>query len=319
MEHGDVSGTVRVLSIAGTAQNGATILSRLLGSCDDFVAVGELGYLWRALAEDALCGCGSRVSSCPFWQAVGQEAFGGWDSVDPGDASRLRRAVAFEDRHLPQVAALPLIRRPRMWPTYNEVLRRYSFLLERVYQAIHVTSRGKVIVDSMKQLTHPYLLTTLPGLDVRVLHLVRDPRGVAYSGMKKVPRVGASSSEYRGRRTPTKSAVRWNLVNGAYRLLPRLGTATLTVRYEALVQQPREHVERIAAFAGAPVRSPDLRHIGREQVELGVDHMPFANRVRLQGERLMLRADEEWRARMTRGEQHLVSALTWPLRRQYGY
>jgi len=50
-----------------------------------------------------------------------------------------------------------------------------------------------------------------------------------------------------------------------------------------------------------------------------VDHMPFANRVRLQGERLRLRLDEEWRAEMGTTEQRLVSALTWPLRRQYGY
>jgi len=317
MRHAD--DPIRVLSISGTPQNGATILSRLIGTLDGFVSVGELGYLWRALAEDASCGCGRPFSACPFWRAVGQEAFGGWDSVDAEYASGLRRALAFENRRLPQVAALPFIRRPGMWPEYGETLRRYSFLLERLYRAIHATSGGSVIVDSMKQPSHLYLLTTLPSLDVRAVHLVRDPRGVAYSGMKTVQRAGAPSGGYRGQRTPTNSALRWNLVNSACRLLPRLGTATLTVRYEALVRQPREHIERIAAFAGERVEGADLGFLGEEEVEVGVDHMPFANRVRLQGERLKLRLDEEWRAEMGGTEQRLVSALTWPLRRQYGY
>jgi Sulfotransferase family len=310
---------VRVLSIAGTAQNGATILSRLLGTLDGFVAVGELGYLWRALAQDALCGCGRPFRACPFWQDVGEEAYGGWDSVDPEHASRLRRAVAFENRRLPQIAALPLIRRPGLSSGYRETLRRYSALLEPLYRAIHTTSGGKVIVDSMKQPSHPYLLATLPTLDVRVVHLVRDPRGVAYSGTRVVQRVGAPSHEFRGRRTPLNSAVRWNLVNGAYRLLPRLGTETMTVRYEALVRSPRDHVVRIADFAGAPVDPAQLGFIGEGAVQLGVDHMPFANRVRLQGERLTLRADQEWQAQMGDGDRRLVSALTWPMRRQYGY
>jgi hypothetical protein len=105
---------------------------------------------------------------------------------------------------------------------------------------------------------------------------------VAYSGTRAVQRVGAPSHEFRGRRTPLNRAVRWNLVNGAYRLLLRLGTETMTVRYEALVRSPRDHVVRIADFAGAPVDPAQLGFIGEGAVQLGVDHMPFANRVRLQ-------------------------------------
>ena len=93
----------------------------------------------------------------------------------------------------------------------------------------------------------------------------------------------------------------------------------MTVRYEALVRSPRDHVVRIADFAGAPVAPAQLGFIGEGAVQLGVDHMPFANRVRLQGERLTLRADQEWQAQMGDGDRRLVSALTWPMRRQYGY
>jgi hypothetical protein len=32
-----------------------------------------------------------------------------------------------------------------------------------------------------------------------------------------------------------------------------------------------------------------------------------------------LRADQEWQAQMGDGDRRLVSALTWPMRRQYGY
>jgi len=36
---------IEVLCLAGTSQNGATLLTRMLGRLPGFVAVGEIGYL----------------------------------------------------------------------------------------------------------------------------------------------------------------------------------------------------------------------------------------------------------------------------------
>jgi hypothetical protein len=48
-----------------------------------------------------------------------------------------------------------------------------------VYRALHEITGGKIIVDSMKVPAHVYLMSRLPGVHVRLAHLVRDPRGYA--------------------------------------------------------------------------------------------------------------------------------------------
>ena len=76
-------GRISVLCIGGTGQNGATLLSRMLGQIPGFVAVGELGRLWDwGLIGNRPCGCGAPFSDCPFWSRVGDAAFDGWDAID---------------------------------------------------------------------------------------------------------------------------------------------------------------------------------------------------------------------------------------------
>jgi hypothetical protein len=82
---------VRVLLVAGTGQNGATLLSRVLGGVPGFCAIGEIGHLWdTALIDGRECGCGKSVRGCPFWSEVGKQAFGAWDNVDARHATELR-------------------------------------------------------------------------------------------------------------------------------------------------------------------------------------------------------------------------------------
>ena len=54
---------VRVLLIAGTGQNGATLLSRVLGSLPGFCSIGEIGHLWdKALIDERPCGAVDRFA-----------------------------------------------------------------------------------------------------------------------------------------------------------------------------------------------------------------------------------------------------------------
>ena len=63
--------------------------------------VGELVDLARSVAPaDELCGCGEPFSRCPLWTQVGEVAFGGWTAGRARPAGRLQRAAA-RQRHLP--------------------------------------------------------------------------------------------------------------------------------------------------------------------------------------------------------------------------
>ena len=75
---------------------------------------------------------------------------------------------------------------------------------------------ASVIVDSSKIPTHTLLLARSRELDVRMVHLVRDSRGVAYSNQKHVvKRVTTGEPTLLPRYSAVRSGVRYDLYNAA--------------------------------------------------------------------------------------------------------
>src|SRR5919198_4383583 len=112
---------LRVINIVGTGRSGSTLIEVLLAQLPGFVDVGELRYVWyRRLVKkgNVLCGCRALLSECPFWERVGDEAFGGWDRLDAAEVRALERSVE-RNRYM------PLLVEPRAWPAYERKLDAY--------------------------------------------------------------------------------------------------------------------------------------------------------------------------------------------------
>ncbi len=315
----DVSQRVPVVCIGAIGQSGSTLLSRMLGQVPGYIAVGETGWIWdKGLLEDMECGCGAPFRSCAFWTEVGRVAFGGWDAVDAPEAARLRDHLTLRGR-APHPFALPLVVMPSLSRNFGRDLVRYEALLRRLYAGIHEASGGRTIVDSMKQPAHVYLVSRMRGVDARVVHLVRDARGVAYSKTKFIHRQGARADEFRVRRKPAKATEKWIWMNLAFEALPLLGVTTARVRYESLVSSPGLTLERAFRDLGAPVSPTDLGFIHEDGVDLSTDHFAAGSRMRMDSGRIPLVTDDAWRRALPRDQQRLVTALSWPLLRRYGY
>ena len=68
---------IKVVYIAGHNRSGSTLLDRMLGQIEGFIAVGELRQLWwRGLEENQACGCGAPFHDCRFWAEVIRTAYG---------------------------------------------------------------------------------------------------------------------------------------------------------------------------------------------------------------------------------------------------
>ncbi|HET6214816.1 MAG TPA: sulfotransferase, partial [Micromonosporaceae bacterium] len=174
---------MRVLFLGGLGRSGTTLVERILGQLPGVCSLGEVVHLWRRdLRDDERCGCGVRFSACDFWRAVGDRAFGGWSRVDLSRVLALQAAVE-RTRHIPWLAA------PRLaGPARRELVAEYAGYYARVYNAAAQVAGASVVVDSSKHAALAYCLAGTPDLDLRVLHVVRDARGVAYSWTKRVPR-----------------------------------------------------------------------------------------------------------------------------------
>lgn len=327
---------MELLCIAGTGRNGATLLTRMLGELPGYVGVGELGFLWdKGLIKNQDCSCGLPFLSCPFWEQVGKEAFGGWDQVDARRITMLRESASLRRRHLSLWMSLPFLLSPRLSPTYRRQLLDYAEVMGRLYRGIHAASGGRIIVDSMKRPYHVLLSRHMPGIDLSVAHLVRDARGVVYSRFKVVDRRQATvatdllrvraqaarkGATTRGGHPPIPSAFHWLSVNLAFQMvLRRLSIPTSVVRYEDLVQKPRQILRQLTGAADDDLVFVRENEVRGNDVDLPPGHLVAGNQFRLSSGHLPLREDDAWRTGLARRQRRAVELLTWPLMRRYAY
>ena len=304
----------RILFVGGCGRSGSTLLDRILGQVDGLWSVGEIVHIWRrGVGDNQLCGCGEPFRACPFWTKVGDEAFGGWDALDNEEMLRLQARV---DRH----RYVPLMIAPWLSRRYRRDLERYADLLGRLYAAIRSASGATMIVDSTKHASYAFLLRHVPGVDLRIVHLARDARGVAYSWTKEVAKPEVTDhTEYMPRYSPARMSARWVIYNLLFHLLKVTGTRSVFVRYESLVRRPRPELERILSLC-EPSVPRDLEFLDDDgAVELAPTHTVAGNPMRFKQGRVTLRLDEQWRSAMPAAQRTLVTALTWPLMRAYGY
>lgn len=304
---------VSVLFLAGLGRSGSTIIANVLGQHPDAVSVGEVVHLWtRGLADNERCGCGQPLRECDFWSEVGRVAFGSWDALDLDAHHALGRTID-RNRYIPLMVA------PRLARGRRTAQQRYTDVLTKLYRAIRTVSGASVIVDSTKHASYAYLLSTMPSIDLRVAHLVRESQGVAHSWAKVVARPEVTTgSDDMPRYSPTQTSGKWIAYNALLHGLAPLRTPRQLFRYEDVIGSPRMSFRNLARLADLDP-APLLDLVGQDWVELAPTHTVAGNPSRFQHGRVDLRLDREWVDKMPTTDRRLVTALTWPMARAYGY
>jgi len=308
---------VTVMYIGGHGRSGSTVLAQTLGQIPGFVNAGELWQVWyRGIRENERCGCGQLFYSCEFWRAIGDEAFGGWDNVDV-DKMLAFRPFLKRPRYIPYyaLAAKANVRTRRM----NTLLEECGPILERLYRAIQTVSGARVVVDSSKFVSYAVLLSLLSFADLRVVHLIRDSRAVAYSWGRTKESPAVVGGRLMPRLSPAQASRVWSVQNGSYSLLSSF-VCLSRLRYEDFVNDPTLYLAELLIRVGFDDESRSVRDVlhGRE-VSLSVDHTVSGNPGRFRTGSIELQPDEEWKVKMRSADKHVVTALTAPLLLKYGY
>ncbi|WP_059009408.1 sulfotransferase [Streptomyces specialis] len=305
---------VRVLYIGGVGRSGSTVLSRALGELPGFFHVGELVFLWsRGATRNELCGCGARFLDCPFWSDVGKRAFGGWEAAEPARVTALQHAVD-RTRYLPRLLT------PDPGRDFRLRLGELTALLGRLYTAIQEVSGCAVVVDSSKHVSYAATLRRVPSVDLRLLHVTRDSRGVAHSWAKKVKRPEVVDQDaYMANIPVPRLAARWSAFNGLFDVLRLVHRNALGLRYERFVADPAAALTRVAALAGRELKPGDLDFVQEAGLRLSAEHSVSGNPMRFTNGPVPLRVDDAWRSAMPPGDRAVVTALTAPGMLRYGY
>ncbi|NLE59847.1 MAG: sulfotransferase [Planctomycetes bacterium] len=323
---------INVAYILAASHSGSTLLAMLLGSHPQACTVGELKLNGSAMGELARyrCSCGVPVLTCSFWQKVQaqMEARGHEFRLDDAgtDYRDVRSAYARRLlRPLCRGRALEAVRDLGLWlsPVWRRALpkihRRNADLMESIMQI----TGSRVIIDSSKNgLRLKYLLRN-PGLGVKVIHLVRDGRGVSLTYMDPAGyadaadaglRSGGNGGDRAWERLPIAQAAReWRRNNEeAENVLKTLPSSQyVRLRYEDLCAEPLAICERLFRFLALP--PSDAPRQFRE-----FEHHVIGNGMRLDvGSTVAL--DERWRRRLSPAELDVFQDVAGPTARRYGY
>lgn len=308
-----MSGTeVQVTYIAGLGRSGTTVLDQLLGSRPGFFSAGELMFIWRnGVLLDWSCACGMPFSSCPFWCTVRRT-----------DPSLLTRELAIAVVKVQQQAIRNRLMYRLWWAggrrrAIKDLPPQYFDYLRRLYRAIWTASDGLTIVNSSKDPIYAHLLIESGATaTIDLIHMVRDPRAVAYSRMQRLlDRSSPGAAEYLGSKPPALSAALWVEWNATIERIGKvLPTRYQLVRYEDFVKDPEPCIRHLA------VRRLSDDKVLPDPIEDGhVWHTVFGNPSRLRRGPIIVRPDLRWLQGMHTADVRTVNLVTAPLLRRYGY
>ncbi|GGL05946.1 hypothetical protein Sme01_56120 [Sphaerisporangium melleum] len=297
----------RVLYITGWLRSGSTLVGNVLNELPGVVHAGELHYLWQngvlRAGTNSVCGCGEQVRACSLWSAV-------LASTGEDDLTALARRMTAAQRRLLRTrhtrARLAELRPGGAAPApVTAVLDRMAGL----YRELAARGGERLVVDGSKYPAEAAALLGRDDLDVRVLHVVRDPRATALSYHR--------SKQYIDPMSPAASTAYWTAFNlASERVGAAAGGRYLRVRHEDLARRPAEVIGQVMEFAGLDDPSPVA---AGGTVLLGPNHTVTGNPDRLTHGAVTIRPDERWRTELPSRHTLTATALAFPLLARYGY
>ncbi len=306
---------IRVAFIVGAGRSGSTVMDIVLGNHPDVASVGELCNLHRSgWTNNEYCACGDRGQQCNFWSDVFRE----WTAQSSAaEVSRyLDLQEKFENfRHFGRSRWLRL-GRERIWQ--SQEFQDFTAQTGQLYKAIAAVSGKRIIVDSSKNPLRAAILSRVPEVDLRLIHLVRDGRAVAWSRQKAFEKdeKGGVASGIRSR--PIWYSVTWwtivNMISGLVRRTQ--SDKSLLVRYEDFVADPRTSLDQIGDLVGVDLGSVTQGLLDGDAMQ--VSHAIAGNRVRMTGS-VKLKADLEWQRMLPTRERRICWAIAGWMLYSYQY
>ena len=308
---GDAAAPPRVLFVGGSGKSGSTLLGALLGRRSGLFNGGEMNLFWgKWLDPGERSGCGTRLDECPFWSAVVVEVVAA--GVEPRRMAELAASLDHTRR-------LGRVLTRRFSGTVSGEWAELAAGTGALYRAAFRHSGASFLVDLSKIPTHLLLLKELRDVELRILHLIRDGRAVAYSWERKRRRAKAGGSEGDGMyRHPSVAADMgiWLVQNFAIDGLARRVTHSTRLQYEILTAAPESELS--AALARLGVAGTEPRGTAEPMDE--PDHAVGGNdRVRFAPADTAIRPDDAWRQELSPGQLRLWSALALPGLLRFGF
>ena len=320
---------LRLAYILAASHSGSTLLAMLLGTHPMVATVGELKATSLGDVNRYLCSCRRRLRDCAFWNSVASDMQSQGLAFQIGETATDYAATPsrYASTLLRPLHRGPIPERIRdaalaMSARWRRHVAHMHSLNATLVSVISARTKKPVLVDSSKTgLRLKYLLRN-PSLDVRVIYMVRDGRGVALTHVKpSFADATAPEHHFGGTGLPPsflplsmREAVHlWRRSNEeAMSLVRQLNPSlSIRVRYETLCQDPHRTLSDVFSFLGVTPTVDDLdfhRH----------EHHVIGNGMRLD-RGVDIRLDERWRSVLSPTDLRVFEDVGGTLNRSLGY
>ena len=297
-----MNSSTNILYIIGAGRSGSTLLGNVLGQVNGLCHIGEFVKLWEfGLPRDERCGCGNRLSACMFWQEVLDRSFG----IERPESLEYLRGIRSSLTRTHRITG-------DLKSAQSGGYKRNGYLRKvlEVYREIHHVSGAAWIIDSSKVPSFAYLLSLTKDINLSILHLVRDPRAVAFSWHRRAIN-GHRASIW-------KAPILWTLRNRAAEAFKRYGTVPYyLIRYEDFASHPKLAIDGILSFIQH--EADELPFLSEVAVRLDPTHAIGGNPSKHSIGEISIQADVQWVESFSRKDRLWVSVITAPQRGRYGY
>jgi hypothetical protein len=305
---------INLIYLASIGRSGSTLLESMLGAHSQIATCGEI-HIWpHEIAQGGVrpCSCGQSILSCPFWVEMRQR-------LDP-----LQQAYPpihhFREQHnagktirwerLQEIVQNPVSRQTaqqiqQFGQNNDAVFRSFLDLMQsQLEREIHW------LVDSSKD---PYRLLWLIRsnlFNIKVLHIVKNPRAFIYSVTKDV-----QDPSLKQVYVAAKQSMKWSIENY---LISQIAQHHLTssdyylVNYEKLAAEPTKTFQAICQMIGCEFEPQAITNFRQGSV-----HTIAGNPMRYETRGIVL--DERWKTLLPAPSRKITELLTWFNRSNYGY
>ena len=292
----------KLIYLAGSGRSGTTLLGALLSEAQGAVGVGEPAFIFTKNLNQNICTCEKKLEDCDFWGAILREDFqtaSFQEAAVPGQRSLL---------FVSQVIGIMLGRK-------DIIHKEYLCQLKKLYTAVYRASGAEVIIDESKSQAYLFALKACDFFDLRVVHVLRDPRAVAFSWQRKK----VNGNRNMGKLPWHISARVWLAQQFLFLFLPLLVPEGhyQRVRYEDFIEEPKTAFGELLEKTGLKVQEPVLSDSDFQITH--INHFILSNISPPKLGENKFYKDMEWQKSMPFSAKMLVTLICWPMMLVYGY
>jgi hypothetical protein len=303
---------IRYVCVPGSPFTGSTLLGSLLNEHPHCASIGDAtGLIARVDLSSYRCSCGKLFVDCEFWKYIASKTRDLGHPVDVYQTDFWNTHLRMSKNRLINAALVRSLRSTPLNVFRDAVAGSVGGVRTAVAEmgwnswslasAVLERTGKSLFVDTARDHQRPKYLARHPLLDLKVIHLIRDPRGNSASIMKHT---GCDV---------TTAARRWRHYNiEAARIQRYLPAASwMSLHYEDLCADPGGVLDRISDFIGAQRAAMEHGLGSRESHIIG-------NKMRMKGIG-EIREDLSWQTTLGGAELATIARIAGSTSRRLGY